>query len=257
MTFSIFIVAFFVAASQVKAEIIFSEIYPAPDNGYEWVELCNTSDNSIDLSEYSLYDAVGKELFVPPIMLQPDQYVLATASSVLNNGGDSIFLRKQDIVTQSMTYDIKLNATESLVTCDAVWEKTQKTTPGFENPVCEVIPTVTPTSSPDAQQKTNESSESQPTYQPAKSMPTVILMPIQPSIQSFSNKHKPQRLYSTTPTATIQPTFPPIIVDSPKRQGYYALGVGLIMSSLVATSYLLYRLARTMKDEYNDHTYDS
>jgi len=88
-----------VACNPIKtyAQVFISEVYPAPASGdSEWVELCNSSEQTIDLTTYYLMD----QLSTPSILLtfasktiDPlSAVVLNIAGSKLNNTGDSVLL---------------------------------------------------------------------------------------------------------------------------------------------------------------------
>ncbi|MEK7109708.1 MAG: lamin tail domain-containing protein, partial [Patescibacteria group bacterium] len=87
-------------------------VYPAPSSGKkEWVEIKLPDGTSLtDLDEYALYDATGRVMRFPPsdmtLISQVDRVMrLQLTSAKLNNGGDTVELRRPDgSVVERMTY---------------------------------------------------------------------------------------------------------------------------------------------------------
>lgn len=265
----ILIVVFLVsgALQQVSAEIILSEIHPAPSQGYEWVEICNTADEPISLASYTIHDSANKSIYVPKITLQPDQYVLATASGVLNNTGDSVYLRKSGVIIETMTYDRSVTATQSFVKCSGVWTTTINVSPGFQNPSCEgPTPTREPTpgitvniSPPDL---TSVTITTAPTKMPKisdmpmptdNSFPTTLVTP-----QLFTQKHQPYSAPSVlsaenlTDTTTPTPTTFILRSPSPHRELSEVMIMLAATVSVGISALLIHRLVRKFKDSYNE-----
>ena len=225
-------------------DLVISEVYPAPADGYEWVELCNASEASISLDNYSLQDSVGKRINIPSINLEPNQYIIATASSVLNNSGDTIYLRKGSQVIESMSYDLSTSSLESYIFCKS-WVKTLDITPGFKNPLCSTEATGTPA----------PTNEPKPTQTLPTTTPTLAPLSIRkPSPQVFSAKHAPKSTPTLAPI-TQRPTAQPIKHHSAGQQQVFfiiALGISLTIAGAL---YFIYRLIRKIK--YNGQLYDS
>lgn len=79
---------------KTHAALKLNEIYPAPQTGeYEWVELFNDQNETIDISSFVLLDLANNKLNFATTSAQPLSYILATSSSVLNNTGDTVFLK--------------------------------------------------------------------------------------------------------------------------------------------------------------------
>src|SRR3989344_4224548 len=108
ITILLFVLIF---SKNVFAALKLNEIYPAPPSGeYEWVELYNDGNQIIDISQYQLLDLAGNKIKISTQSALPFGFVLATSSSVLNNTGDTIFLKNNleetiEIATYSGTFD--------------------------------------------------------------------------------------------------------------------------------------------------------
>lgn len=239
----------------VYANVQMTEIYPAPSGGYEWIELCNNSENSIQSSEYTLYDSAGNTLFIPSQMLFPGEYLIATASSVLNNAGDTVFLEHQKNLIQTATYSERITHEQSYILCNNVWSITDITSPGKANPECAVaLPTNIPSTIPTISTRITYSST---TAQPSPKVlitqhPSDIITP-----QLFRAKHTGIGKVGTMNTPTINPTrtpIPPIEVET-WTQKFTRLGVWLAiaMSSIPAVYYgsVLYK---KYQSQYNGDT---
>jgi Lamin Tail Domain len=254
------------ALQQVSAEIILSEIYPAPSQGYEWVEICNTADEPISLASYTIHDSANKSIYVPKITLQPDQYVLATASGVLNNTGDSIYLRKSGVIIETMTYDSAVTSAQSFVKCSEVWGITTDVSPGFQNPSCggptpthELTPRVSPmiispvlTAATITTTPTKRPTTGEPT-------PTVYSLPTtQVTPQLFTQKHQPYTasavLSAENLTGTMTPTPTAFVLQSPSPQEELSKVMIMLVTTISVgiSSFLIYRLVRKFKDSYNE-----
>lgn len=254
---------------QAHAEIVLSEIYPAPSQGYEWVEVCNDSDQPISLTSYTLHDSGNRAIFMPHITLQPDQYVLATSSGVLNNTGDSVYLRKNSVIIETMTYDQSVTSTESFIQCSGVWSFTTNVTPGFRNPSCglptstptpEPSQTITPTGQPQLAITTTPKSPS-PTKSATTTLspapPTNTTLYAVPTPQLFAEKHRPivpiltpavlaAHKEAPTPTTFI------LSSPSPKKETHFLLIMLVSVISTGITGYLIYQVVQKMKDSYNE-----
>ena len=97
----------------VVAELAINEICPRPEaldpNGREsgWVELCNTGDESVDLSGYELQRfnlgkkaSAGKFGNLPSVVLAPGEYYVVYTSEEYDNaedmGGDGVTVAEYD-----------------------------------------------------------------------------------------------------------------------------------------------------------------
>lgn len=77
--------------------IIISEIYPSPETGEnEWIELYNNSENTVDISNWTIEDTTNKHTIVD-LYISPFSYiVIENLSITLNNSGDSIQIKDPD-----------------------------------------------------------------------------------------------------------------------------------------------------------------
>jgi len=159
------------------ADITVSEIHPNPEEGFEWVEVYNGGSESISTSRLKLYDVTSKVLKINKDILPARTYVVATASAILNNGGDTVILEKDGIVIETITYET-IQQGKSYSRCNNVWIINVLPTYEIAN-LCEE-----PTASP-----TNILHEATPTPSPTiKIVPTSekknLLAPIE-----FKKKH--------------------------------------------------------------------
>ncbi len=203
------VLSIFVACNPtiIKAQVFISEIYPAPTSGEsEWVELCNPSEQAVDLSAHYLMD----QLSTPSVLLTFANQSIAPLSALivnitgskLNNAGDSILLYSpNNQVMDQVTYEnatsgqsfSKITSNQTLVTSSP--------SPGMclaqhFPPTPTPTPTHTPTPLPT------------PTSTP---IPTATPLPIPTSTPKPSNTPTP------TPTPTVMPsTFPHFKQTDPK-----------------------------------------
>lgn len=97
-----------------------NEIYPAPNNEeYEWVEIYNDEEKSIDLTGYYLTDATNKKLQLITNSISPFGFIIATASSgILNNDGDTVKLINPDNETiESISYSGSFSYQKGYLRC--------------------------------------------------------------------------------------------------------------------------------------------
>jgi hypothetical protein len=83
--------------STARAEVIITEILANPETGTEWVELATTGEETVNISNFTLYDTVSSPslilTFPEPTQLLPNTaHVFEIASSKLNNSGDTLNL---------------------------------------------------------------------------------------------------------------------------------------------------------------------
>lgn len=133
-----------------------SEVYPAPINGdFEWVEVVNTTKASVQLDAYYLEDESGKKILFTDTVLDPDEFTVATTSSVLNNNGDTVSLKQTDgLLIDSVQYTDTLTSTQSYALCSdtSTWITTKIQTQGAQNdllctPTAIPSPSITPSPS--------------------------------------------------------------------------------------------------------------
>ncbi len=101
------------------ASIVLNEIYPAPSSGEnEWVELYNNEDKNLNIYQYQLLDFDGHKMQLSTDGVPSFGFIIATSSSVLNNTGDTVYLKNNlgetlDIATYSGTF----NSTKTFAKC--------------------------------------------------------------------------------------------------------------------------------------------
>ncbi|KXK08558.1 MAG: hypothetical protein UZ21_OP11001000548 [Microgenomates bacterium OLB22] len=106
----------------VYSAVRIGEIYPVPAEGEEeWVEVYNEGTESVDLSSLSLEDATGKRLQWGQQTIAPATVVVATASAILNNSGDTLTLKDAaGAILDSHSYPSTSSGT-SHIRCSDSW----------------------------------------------------------------------------------------------------------------------------------------
>jgi len=148
-SFIIFVVILFTFVRSVIAVLTINEIYPAPGTGdYEWVELYNNDDTSVDLTQYILIDLANNRIKINEATLSPSSYLIASCSSVLNNNGDTVFLKKVNgEIIEIATYSGIFTSDKSYAKCpdgNGSWLTTNIITKNFSNQTACLSPTPTP-----------------------------------------------------------------------------------------------------------------
>lgn len=256
-TIAIFCLLSVFAIKGAHAEIAITEIYPAPSSGFEWVELCNTGPDDISLTSYTLYDASGKKMSIPDLVLAPQQYILATSSGILNNSGDTVTLSSQGTVIQDVLYDFSVSSEYSIVSCSQSWSKTLLITPGYENVPCTSPgPATTPfsalTPSLTAVHTPTPSILHVATPTPTSITPhTTRASPI-----SFQKHHAPHVLAASTqptPTTTTEPsTRSPSTQPQATSQPSQLRGIGMLVWTIgtLSAGLWVYTIVKRAKNRY-------
>lgn len=149
----ILILCILVFVQQIQANIILNEVYPAPINGeFEWVEIYNTSSDSILLKDYYLLDASGKKIFFLQETLNGNSYTTATSSSVLNNTDETIsLLNGENKILDSIRYTLSFDSSRSYSRCETTWISTTQISKNASNSLaCLPTPQPMPSSLPSA-----------------------------------------------------------------------------------------------------------
>jgi len=106
--FLIILFLFLFFSSKIFAELRLNEIYPAPPLGEdEWIELYNDEDRVIDVSKYQILDLAGNKIKISTTSALPFSFILATSSSVLNNNGDTVYLKNNLLDLSSGSDDMQ------------------------------------------------------------------------------------------------------------------------------------------------------
>lgn len=272
-----FLVIFF--APQAFAAIHISEMYPVPELGkFEWVEITNTSHAPVDIKEYILRDKTLHTLFLPHVILEAGQFIIATSSGVLNNSGDTVELVLQGNTLESITYPSGITSEQSYSLCGDEWSITDILSPGFDNPSClveEAIPSITatptiytiiPTPSSRAPSRVPSMAYMVPTGLKMNT-PSATEYTSTRTIQSFTQKHIPlTSSLEPTPTKSLsKQTLQPekdkevekfILKDRAKSYAYILIAIifSLLAGLICITVYMT--LNKKEKGTYND-TYDT
>ena len=157
----------FLIATKYVVALTINEIYPAPETGnYEWVELYNNNEITVDLTQYILTDLANNKIKIIDNIMLPLGFIIATCSSVLNNNGDSVFLKSIAGETiEIATYSGSFSSDKSYYKCpdgNGQWFTSNMITKNTSNyPACLALtpnitlvssptlaPTITPTSEP-------------------------------------------------------------------------------------------------------------
>lgn len=106
----IFSIFFSLNSPLIQANIIISETYPNPNNNEsEWIELFNTTENSISLDNWELWDQKSQPTLIYKFLenknINKHEYLVIPVNNILNNSGDSILLFDENHILQdSLTY---------------------------------------------------------------------------------------------------------------------------------------------------------
>jgi|SaaInlV_200m_DNA_3_1039701.scaffolds.fasta_scaffold00351_2 hypothetical protein len=147
---------FLLASSDAQAQIIINEVFPAPEQGNEWIELYNPSDQEIDLTNWLLEDLLSSPSVIAIIenqALSPQDYlVIELSSAKLNNSADSVILKNSvaEIIDQ-MSYEKSETDWSWSRNNAGIFELTQPTkniSNIFPNPSPTITPLPTPSPSP-------------------------------------------------------------------------------------------------------------
>lgn len=166
----------------VSANLWINEIYPAPSSGdWEWVELYNDQIDALSLQSYTVTDLAGNKLkFDSATPLPGGGYTLASASSVLNNSGDTVFLKDPAGQTVDVaTYSAGLTADQTVARCpdgNGIWQTVSLPTKNSSNaPACLALtPTATPIPSPTNPPPTVTATPADPTVPPPSATATPV-----------------------------------------------------------------------------------
>lgn len=134
------------------ADVRINELYPVPTGSeYEWVELYNNSVGPMSLVNFTLTDLAENNIKLPT-EIPGSGFIVATTSAKLNNGGDTIMLKENGLITDLVSYSTSLTSNQSYarsVDGDGEWNVTENITKGTSNTnSCIISPTPTVTLSP-------------------------------------------------------------------------------------------------------------
>lgn len=168
---------FILFVRNVLAAPVMNEIYPVPQMGeYEWMEIYNNEDVPLYIEHYYITDLADNRIKLATTTIDPFGFTVATSSSILNNSGDTIFLKNiLGEVVAVATYGAGLKNTQSIIRCPDggdSWFASDQVTAGQSNQTTclKLTPTVLATTNPTVSQPPS------PTLTPAPS-PTLTPLP--------------------------------------------------------------------------------
>lgn len=167
----IFLLLCYLVKDNVFASIHLNEIYPAPVSGEkEWIEIYNDEDKTIDLTNYFLTDLANNKIPLESNSIASYSYILGICSNVLNNTGDTVYLKNNLGETiDTVSYSGTFSSDKTYVRCsDNNWYTLTTITKNYSNETtCQTLtPTETP---PPTSSVTSEVTEIVPT-------PTITLV---------------------------------------------------------------------------------
>lgn len=168
--------------SPVLAKIALNEIYPAPTSGDdEWIEFYNDEESTIDISGFFIEDLAGNKIKINLNELSGFSFAVTTSKNVLNNGGDTVYLKNNSgEIVEQVTYSDQFDSKSTYAKCpdgEGLWFALDKTTRGYSNQeACNIQTptgqTATPTTKP------TDTPLSSPTLNPPTGKPTTTAEPV-------------------------------------------------------------------------------
>lgn len=115
----LYVLLFLTLAKNILAAPVINEIYPAPQLGEsEWVELYNDGGSPLYIYNYYLTDLADNKIKLATDTIGALGFAVATSSSILNNAGDTLFLKNSfDSVVDIATYSGSINSSRSFARC--------------------------------------------------------------------------------------------------------------------------------------------
>lgn len=137
-----------------------NEFMPNPSTGSEWIELYASTTQGYSLENLELYDSVGKIASLHGFATS-SYHVFLLSSSKLNNGGDTVTLKKSDgSIIDTFSFSQSHAGYSWARDANGDWSETVSPTQGKENAVNPPSPPVS------IQIQTTETVASQPTIAP-------------------------------------------------------------------------------------------
>ncbi len=129
------------AAQPAPHTVVLSEMLPdpkGPDTAEEFVELMNTGDTSVDLTNWKLSDASKTSYTIPKGSLAPGGWVVVprgeSGIALNNTGGETVTLTAPDgVVTSTASWQGSAFEAQSYAFVNGAWVWTGKRTPGAAN----------------------------------------------------------------------------------------------------------------------------
>lgn len=121
------------------SSLVINELFPAPSDGNEFVELYNASNQEIKLSSGWQLDDIadgGSKPYdiVAGTIIEPYGYLVFYKKIGLNNDGDTVRLLKDNIEISTVSYTIALKDMSYVRETSGIWFWTKNVTPGIVNP---------------------------------------------------------------------------------------------------------------------------
>ena len=167
--FITFLIGLNLITKNVIASLKINEIYPAPASGEdEWVELYNDEDKTIDTAQFYLVDDKGNKIKISDSTVQSYNFTLATSIDILNNTGDTVYLKNiSDQPLDSVTYSKNLSSSQSYAKCpdgsDSWFTLTTITKNSSNNIAClNLTPSISPEDTPSSTSTPETSSTETP-----------------------------------------------------------------------------------------------
>ncbi len=156
MSFILVILVFLLISSPAQAQIVINEVFPAPEQGSEWIELYNTSGQEVALDGWLLEDQLSSPSIIAlienQILLSQNFLVIELSSAKLNNSADGVILKNSQLeIIDQMNYESSKAGLSWAKNSTGVFEltsPTKNTTNIFPSPSPSIVPTPTPSSSP-------------------------------------------------------------------------------------------------------------
>ncbi|MDO8451488.1 MAG: VanZ family protein [bacterium] len=227
LTVSLFLVPF-----RVSAGVVINEFLPNPStDANEWVELYNTGSDSIDLSTYSLEDAVGSNKALTGLgSISPGGFAVYEYSGGdgwLNNGsGDTLFLKDSSGTNidqyeylsdpgDGITFGRYPDGTGSFIVLSGVSRGGANSAPPTSTPTS----TLTPTPIPPTETPTPTPQSDSPTSTPTSTTAPTNTPTSTPTPTSALSSATATPTKSSAKTPTVSPSKPPTHTPSPEDEG--------------------------------------
>lgn len=152
MKYVTIILFFLLSVCPVEASLQLNELYPSPDkSSTEWIEIVNRGTQSISTNGYRIRDAANNTLPLTATQLESGGFYIASASSLLNNSGDTVYLvNPSGEVVDTATYSATLTSSQSVARCtDTQWIVTTSISKEQDNLEACIPPSPTPLVSPE------------------------------------------------------------------------------------------------------------
>ncbi|MBU2543751.1 lamin tail domain-containing protein [Patescibacteria group bacterium] len=171
---------FFLSALPAQAKVVINEVYPAPIDAQEWIELYNSSlSETIDLKDWSLFDQLSSPTKIYQFAIEkiePNNFlVIKLTSAKLNNSADGVTLKNSlGEIIDEMSYQSSEAGLSWSRNYLNQYELTQPT-PGTMNLFPSPTPIASPTPSPSPIPTPSSASSPSPNPSPSSSPTSPVL----------------------------------------------------------------------------------